>query len=142
MPYFFARLVTIISASCGILYILVLSLVIFMQSLYPILIIYEIFHLLVIMTIIVCSLTIIVNYPKVSAVIELLIISSTLRRYINSTSNVTLNFSIVNYYHIKAGPGAHRQCEIGVHEDYIIYKIIRSGMIHFYCYTDYICIYC
>ena len=36
-------------ASFGILYILVLSLVIFMQSLYPILIIYEIFHLLVIM---------------------------------------------------------------------------------------------
>ena len=33
-------------ASCSILYILVLSLVIFMQSLYPFLI-YEIFHLLV-----------------------------------------------------------------------------------------------
>ena len=33
--------------SCGILYILVLSLVIFMQSPYPVLIIYEIFHLLV-----------------------------------------------------------------------------------------------
>ena len=65
------------------------------------------------------ALTIIFIDINVGAVIELLIICSILNGN-NKIIAVCPSFSSINYYHIKADPVAHRQCEIGVHEEYLI----------------------